>query len=172
MSTKSLRMLVIEDSPSDVRLLQEAIKENHMRCDLAVASDGVQGLNYLRKVSDGIVLRPDLIILDLNLPLKNGREVLAEIKSSPSLKQIPVLVMTSSRSDEDVNDVYTLNANCFITKPYDLDEYIAILRSIEDFWFRTVTLPESSSEGSGNWVTPDYTPRDCAPREYGASLLL
>lgn len=142
MSGKILQMLVIEDSPSDVRLLQEAIKENHIRCEMAVARDGVQGLNYLKQVKEGTVTRPDLIILDLNLPLKNGREVLAEIKAAPALKQIPVLVMTSSRSDDDVNEAYTLNANCFISKPYNLDDYIEIFRSIDEFWLHTATLPE------------------------------
>lgn len=153
MSGKILRMLVIEDSPSDVRLLQEAIKENNIRCEMAVACDGVQGLSHLREVSDGKLDRPDLIILDLNLPLKNGREVLAEIKTSPKLKQIPVLVMTSSRSDDDVNEAYTLNANCFISKPYNLEEYVEILRSIEEFWFHTATLPEASVEQS-DWIQP------------------
>lgn len=148
-------MLVIEDSPSDVRLLQEAIKANHLRCEMAVARDGVQGLTYLRQVSEGKAPRPDLVILDLNLPLKNGREVLADIKASPQLKQIPVLVMTSSRSEDDVNDAYTLNANCFITKPYNLEDYEEILRSIEEFWVHTATLPESSFEAS-DWVrAPD-----------------
>ncbi len=139
-------MLVIEDSLSDVRLLEEAIKENNIRCEMSVAHDGLEGLSFLRQVSEGKRERPDLIILDLNLPLKNGREVLAEVKTSPTLKQIPVLVMTSSHSDEDVNEAYTLNANCYITKPYNLEEYISILRSIEDFWFHTATLPESPYE--------------------------
>lgn len=145
-------MLVIEDSPSDVRLLQEAVKENGIHCEMAVARDGVQGLSYLHKVSQGLAARPDLIILDLNLPLKNGREVLAEIKTAPGLKQIPVLVMTSSRSDEDVNAAYTLNANCFITKPYTLDDYVEILRSIEEFWAHTATLPESPYAGT-EWIS-------------------
>ena len=86
---------------------------------------------------------PDLILLDLNLPRKNGREVLAEVKSSPTLRQIPVLVMTSSRSDEDVAEAYALNANCFITKPSDLDEYQSVVKAIEDFWFLTATLPDA-----------------------------
>lgn len=150
MSSKIVRMLVIEDSPSDVRLLEEAVKENNIQCEMVVAHDGVEGLAHLRMVAEGKVARPDIVILDLNLPLKNGREVLAEIKSSSALKQIPVVVMTSSRSEDDVNEAYTLNANCFISKPYNLDEYIEILRSIEEFWFHTATLPESSSEA--HWV--------------------
>lgn len=146
MQGKTLRMLVIEDSPSDIRLLQEAVKENKVRCEMSVARDGVEGLQYLRQVSEGELDRPDLIILDLNLPLKNGREVLAEIKTSPKLKQIPVLVMTSSRAEDDVNEAYTLNANCFITKPYNLEEYVEIFRSIEDFWLHTATLPDVAGE--------------------------
>lgn len=141
MRSKLLRLLVIEDSPSDVRLLEEALKENEIRCEMAVAHDGVEGLSYLRQVSKGVAGRPDLIILDLNLPRKNGREVLAEIKTSPELKQIPVLVMTSSRSEDDVTEAYTLNANCYISKPFNLDEYIAVFRSIQEFWFNTATLP-------------------------------
>ena len=146
MASKILRMLVIEDSPSDVRLLEEALKENSIAHEMSVAYDGVEGVDYLRRVADGSVLRPDLIILDLNLPRKNGREVLTEIKTSSKLKQIPVLVMTSSRSEDDVNEAYTLNANCFISKPYDLEEYIQILRSIEEFWFHTATLPDSEAD--------------------------
>jgi two-component system, chemotaxis family, response regulator Rcp1 len=143
MASKALRMLVIEDSPSDVRLIQEAVRENNICCELIVARDGVEGLSYLRKVDQGITERPDLILLDLNLPRKNGREVLAEVKTSPGLKQIPVLVVTSSHSEDDVNEAYTLNANCFISKPYNLEEYIAIVRSIDEFWGHTATLPEA-----------------------------
>jgi two-component system, chemotaxis family, response regulator Rcp1 len=147
MSQKVLRLLLIEDSPSDVRLIKEALKESQIHCELSVASDGVEGLVHLRKVAVGTLSRPDLIILDLNLPRKNGREVLSEVKSSPRLKQIPVLVMTSSRSEDDVNEAYTLNANCFISKPYDLQEYIDIVRSIEEFWLHTATLPETDKGG-------------------------
>ncbi|MCU1294442.1 MAG: response regulator, receiver [Bryobacterales bacterium] len=143
MASKVLRMLVIEDSPSDVRLIQEAVRENNICCELVVARDGVEGLAYLRKVDQGVTERPDLILLDLNLPRKNGREVLAEVKTSPGLKQIPVLVVTSSRSEDDVNEAYTLNANCFISKPYNLEEYIAVVRSIDEFWGHTATLPEA-----------------------------
>lgn len=142
MTDRILRLLVIEDSPSDVRLLEEALRENKIACEMVVACDGVEGLSHLKRVCRGEMARPDLIILDLNLPRKNGREVLAEVKTSPDLRQIPVLVMTSSRSADDVTEAYTLNANCYISKPFDLDEYIQIFRSIEDFWFRTATLPE------------------------------
>lgn len=140
---KSLRILLVEDSPSDVRLVREALKENPIPVQITVARDGVEALDYLRQAEAGLSSFPDLMLLDLNLPRKNGREVLAEVKSSPTLKQIPVLVMTSSRSDEDVAQAYSLNANCYITKPSDLKEYVDVVRAIEDFWFLTATLPEA-----------------------------
>ncbi len=140
---KSLRILLVEDSPSDVRLIREALKQTPVRVDITVARDGVEAMDYLHAAEDGTVDRPDLVLLDLNLPRKNGREVLAEVKGSPTLKQIPVLVMTSSRSDEDVSIAYALNANCYITKPGDLGEYVHVVRAIEDFWFLTATLPDT-----------------------------
>lgn len=140
---KSLRILLVEDSPSDVRLIREALKQTPVRVDITVARDGVEAMDYLHEAEKGIVDRPDLVLLDLNLPRKNGREVLAEVKGSPTLKQIPVLVMTSSRSDEDVSVAYSLNANCYITKPGDLPEYVNVVRAIEDFWFLTATLPDT-----------------------------
>ncbi len=139
---RSLRILLVEDSPSDVRLIREALKETPLPVQIIVARDGVEATDYLHQSEIGLVNRPDLILLDLNLPRKNGREVLAETKGSPNLKQIPVLVMTSSRSDEDVSQVYNLNANCFITKPSNLSEYVSVIRAIEDFWFLTATLPD------------------------------
>ncbi len=139
---KFLRILLVEDSPSDVRLIREALKETPVPVQITVAQDGVEALEYLHSTEIGDSSRPDLILLDLNLPRKNGREVLAEVKSSPTLKQIPVLVMTSSRADEDIAQAYSLNANCYITKPGDLQEYINVVRAIEDFWFLTATLPE------------------------------
>lgn len=140
---KSLRILLVEDSPSDVRLIREALKETPVPVQITVARDGVEATDYLEQVLRGSAVRPDLMLLDLNLPRKNGREVLAEVKSSPELKQIPVLVMTSSHSDEDVEDVYNLSANCFITKPGDLNEYVHVVRAIEEFWFMTATLPDT-----------------------------
>jgi chemotaxis family two-component system response regulator Rcp1 len=142
---ESLSILLIEDSPSDVRLVREALKENSMPVQVTVARDGVEAMDYLHQVERGAISRPDLVLLDLNLPRKNGREVLAEVKGSPALRQIPVLVMTSSRSDEDVQQAYQLNANCYITKPADLLDYVKVLRSIEDFWFATATLPEAGN---------------------------
>lgn len=142
---KFLRILLVEDSPSDVRLIREALKETPVPVQMTVAQDGVEAMDYLHSTEMGHSARPDLVLLDLNLPRKNGREVLAEVKSSPTLKQIPVLVMTSSRADEDIAQAYSLNANCYITKPGDLQEYINVVRAIEDFWFLTATLPEGVS---------------------------
>jgi chemotaxis family two-component system response regulator Rcp1 len=136
------RILIVEDSPSDLRLIREALKETGIPAQVAVAHDGEEATDYLRQVQANLVSPPDLVLLDLNLPRKSGKEVLAEVKSSPSLRQIPILVMTTSRTEVDINDAYRLNANCYITKPGDLPEYIKVLRSIEDFWFLTATLPD------------------------------
>jgi two-component system, chemotaxis family, response regulator Rcp1 len=141
---KFLKILLVEDSPSDVRLIREALKETPVPVQIMVAKDGVEAMEYLRSTETGNSVRPDLVLLDLNLPRKNGREVLAEVKSSPGLKQIPILVMTSSRADEDIAQAYSLNANCYITKPGDLQEYINVVRAIEDFWFLTATLPDNA----------------------------
>lgn len=151
---KFLRILLVEDSPSDVRLIREALKETPVPVQITVAQDGVEAMDYLRSTETGSANRPDLVLLDLNLPRKNGREVLAEVKSSPGLKQIPVLVMTSSCADEDIAQAYALNANCYITKPGDLQEYISVVRAIEDFWFLTATLPEGT--------TPNPAPQQMA----------
>jgi chemotaxis family two-component system response regulator Rcp1 len=148
---KRLEILLVEDCSSDVRLIREALKETTVNVQITVACDGMEALEYLHGSERGVTTRPNLILLDLNLPRKNGREVLAEIKSSPKLKQIPVLVMTGSRADEDVAQAYALNANCYITKPGDLSEYLNVVRAIEDFWFFTATLPDpfqfSQAEG-------------------------
>ncbi|MBV8897410.1 MAG: response regulator [Acidobacteriaceae bacterium] len=141
---RSLRVLLVEDSPSDVRLIREALKGATVPVQIMLARDGVEAIEHLEQSEVGQAQRPDLILLDLNLPRKNGKEVLAEIKASPTLKQIPVLVMTSSRSDEDIAQVYSLSANCYITKPGDLHEYVHVVRVIEDFWFLTATLPDAA----------------------------
>ena len=140
---KKLRILLVEDSPSDVRLIREALRETAVRVEIVVARDGVEAMEMLHQTEEGAALRPDLILLDLNLPRKNGREVLAEIKASAHLKPIPVLVMTSSNADEDILQAYNLNANCYITKPGDLGEYVNVVRAIEEFWFFTATLPDA-----------------------------
>lgn len=140
---KRLEILLVEDSPSDVRLIREVLGETALHVAITVARDGVEAMDYLLRSEHGLATRPDLILLDLNLPRKNGREVLAEVKAAPKLKQIPVLVMTSSKADEDVAAAYSLNANCYITKPGDLAEYVKVVRAIENFWFFTAVLPDS-----------------------------
>jgi two-component system, chemotaxis family, response regulator Rcp1 len=140
---RELRILVIEDSPSDVRLIREALKDTPVPVRLSVARDGVEGLEYLHASEYDVVERPDLVLLDLNLPKKNGCEVLAEMKSDPALKKIPVLVMTSSKADDDIAKAYSLNANCYIAKPGNLNEYIEVVHAIEGFWFMTATLPNA-----------------------------
>jgi CheY-like chemotaxis protein len=137
---RPIEILLIEDNPGDVRLTIEALREGKVRNNLHVAVDGVEGLERLQRRD---VLRPDLILLDLNLPRKDGREVLAEIKSNPALKTIPVVVLTSSSAQQDVLRSYELQANCYITKPVDLEQFITVVKSIEDFWFTIVTLPDA-----------------------------
>lgn len=138
---RKVEILLVEDSPSDVRLIREAVKESGLTVQITVAKDGVEALDCLNSSLRGQSRRPDLILLDLNLPRKNGREVLAEVKGDPRLRQIPVVVMTSSRSDEDIAAAYSLNANCYVTKPLELAQYIGVVRAIEDFWFGTAQLP-------------------------------
>ena len=142
---KVLKILLVDDSPSDVPLTREALKDSPVPIQITVARDGVEAIDYLHQAKLGFGDRPDLVLLDLNLPRKNGREVLAEVKSSPALKQIPVVVLTSSNSEEDISEAYSLNANCYITKPADLSEYVNVLKAVEDFWFFTATLPETFS---------------------------
>jgi two-component system, chemotaxis family, response regulator Rcp1 len=140
---KPRNLLLVEDNPADVRLTQEALKEGQVPVNLSVVTDGVEAVDFLHRT--GIYKdapRPDLILLDLNLPRKNGREVLSEIKNDPDLKRIPVLVMTTSKAQQDVARAYSLNANCYITKPMDLDEFMEVVRSIEDFWLEKASLPE------------------------------
>jgi chemotaxis family two-component system response regulator Rcp1 len=140
---KSFQILLVEDSLSDIRLIREALKETPVLVEITVAHDGVEATDYLRKAEIELVARPDLVLLDLNLPRKNGLEVLAEVKASPNLKEIPVLIMTSSRADRDIKEAYRLNANCYIAKPNELAEFVHVLRGIEDFWFGTATLPDN-----------------------------
>lgn len=136
-----LKLLVVEDCPSDVWLIKEALKQANLPVQVVVAEDGVAALDYMRQVSEGRALRPDLILLDLNLPRKNGREVLGELKASSSHRHIPVLVMSSSNAAEDIRECYRLNANCYITKPATLDDYFEVVKAIEDFWFMVAKLP-------------------------------
>jgi len=139
---KPVEILLVEDNPGDVRLTQEAFKDGKMLNKLHVVEDGMEALAFLKregKYTD--VPRPELILLDLNLPGKDGRDVLAEIKVDRDLKRIPVVILTTSRSEEDILRSYDLNANCYITKPLELDKFIEIVKSIEDFWLTIVKLP-------------------------------
>lgn len=145
MQTKASRpaeVLLVEDNPGDVRLTQEAFKDGRVMVNLTVATDGVEALDILnRRGTHESKARPDLILLDLNLPRKTGREVLEEIKADDLLKRIPVIVMTTSKAEQDIHKAYNLCANCYVTKPVDLDEFLNVVRSIEDFWLTVVTLP-------------------------------
>ncbi|MBI2186133.1 MAG: response regulator [Acidobacteria bacterium] len=139
---RPIEILLVEDNPGDVRLTQEALRDAKVRNTLNVVWDGVEALAYLRKNgSYASAARPDLILLDLNLPRKDGREVLADIKSDPALKRIPVVVLTTSQAEQDIIRAYDLHVNCYVTKPVDLDQFVHVVRSIEDFWFAIVKLP-------------------------------
>ncbi len=137
-----IEILLVEDNPGDVRLTQEALKDGKVRNNMRVVKDGVEALKFLRREGKYAGMpRPDLILLDLNLPKKDGREVLAEIKGDEVLKRIPVVVLTTSRAEQDILKAYDLHANCYITKPVDLDQFITVVKSIEDFWLTIVKLP-------------------------------
>ncbi len=139
---RPVEILLVEDSPSDTELTVEALREAKVRNHLSLVEDGVQALDFLRRRGPfARAPRPDLIMLDLNLPRKDGREVLAEIKSDPELKSIPVVVLTTSKAEQDVLRAYNLHANCYITKPVDFDQFLKVIRSIESFWLFVVTLP-------------------------------
>lgn len=140
--SRPIDILLVEDSPGDVRLTREILKLSKVRNVLFEASDGAEALAFLRrqgKYADAP--HPDLILLDLNLPKKDGREVLAEIKQDPELRRIPVVILTISKAEEDVLRTYDLHANCYITKPVDLEQFVKIVQAIEDFWLQIVRLP-------------------------------
>jgi chemotaxis family two-component system response regulator Rcp1 len=135
-------ILVIEDNPGDARLIKEVLNENNGNYRLHIVEDGVEAINFLRKEGKFLNFpRPDLIFLDLNLPKMDGREVLSEIKSDDNLKLIPVVIMTTSQAEEDIVKAYSLHANCYVTKPLELDQFIKTIKSIVDFWFALVKLP-------------------------------
>jgi two-component system, chemotaxis family, response regulator Rcp1 len=139
---RPIEILLVEDNPGDVRLTQEALKEGKVRNNMFVAGDGEEALAFLRRQGTyAKATRPDLILLDLNLPRKSGREVLEEIKTDPDLKRIPVVVLTVSKAEQDVLKSYELHANCYITKPVDLEQFLNVVKSIEDFWLTVVMLP-------------------------------
>jgi CheY-like chemotaxis protein len=145
MSGQPIEILMVEDNPGDVRLTQEAFREAKVRNNIHIATDGVEALAFLRRQGRyANVPRPDVILLDLNLPKKDGREVLAEIKADPNLLRIPVVVLTSSEAEEDVLKAYNLHANAYITKPVGLEQFMAVVRQIEGFWLEIVKLPDES----------------------------
>lgn len=142
MEEKPKTILLVEDNKADVRLVEEALKNSSLTYEMAMVRDGVAAMAYLHQEGEyAAASRPDLIILDLNLPKKDGREVLAEIKTNPQFKRIPVIILTTSKNEDDIQQSYDLNANCFITKSRNLSQLFTIVRRIEEFWLTTVTLP-------------------------------
>lgn len=140
-------ILLVEDNPGDARLAREALKESKICNVLHVVRDGVEAMSFLRREQPfADATRPDLILLDLNLPRMDGREVLAQVKSDPALRHIPIVILTTSAHEEDVLRSYDLHANCYVTKPIDLQQFIHVIRSIEDFWLTVVKLPSRSGD--------------------------
>ncbi|MBE0647794.1 MAG: response regulator [Bacteroidales bacterium] len=138
-------ILLVEDNPGDARLAKEALKDSKLRNNLFIVDDGELAMKFLKKEAPyEDVPRPDLILLDLNLPKKDGKEVLKEIKTDEDLKRIPVVILTMSKSEEDIFKSYNLHANCFITKPIDFDQFIKVVQSIENFWLTIVKLPNGA----------------------------
>jgi two-component system, chemotaxis family, response regulator Rcp1 len=146
MDTKNKIIFLVEDNRGDIRLIQEALKSTAAQCEVVIARDGMEAMAYLRQDGEySNAVRPDLILLDLNLPKKDGREVLAEIKADPALKHIPIIVLTTSRNEEDIFKSYDLHVNCYISKSRNLSQLFKIVRGIEEFWLETAMLP---SEGN------------------------
>jgi chemotaxis family two-component system response regulator Rcp1 len=142
-----IEILLVDDSLGDVRLAKEAVKESKLLNNLSVVNDGEEAMAFLRNEGKYVDSpRPDLILLDLNMPRKDGREVLAEIKADPDLKRIPVVILTVSKAEEDVLKAYNLYANCYVTKPMDMGQFTRIVKSIDDFWFTIVTLPPNGKK--------------------------
>lgn len=141
-TSKPIEILLVEDNAADARLTIEALKDSKVNNNLTVLEDGVEAMAYLRREGKYAgAVRPDLILLDLNLPKKDGLEVLAELKGDPDLKTIPVVIMTVSKADEDILRSYKLQANCYITKPVDFTQFMKVVKTIEDFWLTVVKLP-------------------------------
>ena len=139
---RPIEILLVEDNPGDVRLTEEALKDGKVLNHLSVVRDGEEAMAFLRREAPyAEAPRPDVVLLDLNLPRKDGREVLADIKSDPELRRVPVVILTTSNHERDILRAYDLNANCYITKPVDLDQFIQVVRSIGDFWLTIVKLP-------------------------------
>lgn len=143
-ASRPVSILLVEDNEGDVRLTQEALKDSKLRINLSIVVDGVEALEFLRRQGRfGDAFVPDLVLLDLNLPRKGGLEVLDEVKQDAQLKDIPIVIMTSSSAEADVVRSYKLHANCYITKPLDLAQFAAVVKAIDHFWFSIVTLPRS-----------------------------
>jgi two-component system, chemotaxis family, response regulator Rcp1 len=141
-ASQSVDILLVEDNAGDVRLTREVLKDSKVSNNLIVASNGEEALACLRKQGKFTnTVRPDLILLDLNLPVKDGRQVLAEIKDDPDLKRIPVVILTTSKAEEDIIKTYNLHANCYVTKPVDLEQFVKVVKSLEDFWLAIVKFP-------------------------------
>jgi len=144
---RPVRVLLAEDNMADVRLTKEALKESKVKINLDVVNNGEEAMDYLKKNGKfKDVLKPDLILLDLNMPRKDGREVLKEVKEDKRLSTIPIVILTVSKNDEDILKTYQLHANCYITKPVDLSQFIEIVKNIESFWFTIVRLPNGIRE--------------------------
>ena len=142
-SITPVEILLVEDSPGDIRLTQECMRDAKVKNNLQVVNDGVEALAFLRRQGNyAEAVRPDLVLLDLNLPKKDGREVLSEMKADDTLKSIPVVVLTISGSEEDILKSYNLHANCYIVKPIDLQQFLKVVKAIEDFWLTIVKLPQ------------------------------
>jgi CheY-like chemotaxis protein len=139
----ALGVLLVEDDPGDVVIAKEALRASRLKSKLNVVPDGVEAMKYLRREDDASAERPDLILLDLNLPRKSGHEVLEEVKSDPMLRRIPIVVLTTSGADEDVVRSYDLHANVFVTKPVDFDHFSEVVKQIDDFFLTVASLPQS-----------------------------
>jgi two-component system, chemotaxis family, response regulator Rcp1 len=143
MTQRPIEILLVEDNVLDVKLTREALKEGKISNNLHVARDGEEALNFLFRRGDfADAIRPDIVLLDLNLPRVDGREVLAKVKADPGLRPIPVVVLTTSKADQDIVKSYDLNVNCYITKPVDMSQFVDVVRAIDRFWFSVVTLPQ------------------------------
>jgi two-component system, chemotaxis family, response regulator Rcp1 len=141
---RPIEILLVEDNPGDIRLTLELFKDSKIPNKISAVKDGVEAMEFLRQKGEFVsAKRPDLILLDLNLPKKNGREVLTEVKADENLRRIPVIVLTGSQAEEDIVKSYNLFANCYISKPVDLDHFVEVIKTIQEFWFSVVTLPKS-----------------------------
>lgn len=144
-------ILLVEDNAGDVRLVEEGLKEGKLYHNLHVVDDGEKAMEFLRRHGEySQAPHPDIVLLDLNLPRKDGREVLAEVKNDPVLKNIPVVILTTSDAEQDILKTYEYHANCYITKPVDLEQFIKVVKSIEDFWFTIVKLPSKRAESGAD----------------------